>query len=492
MLPIWLRHGLGLRRTAVCRHAWSPQLFRFWSPNLSEHQPALDSPANRTGTIPPRWSQAVAERYGLDLSPTWCDWFDRFPAGAPISGEFGEPLSAGVLLGAAPEVIWPGLMPPDFLPLAGNGLGDWLGGRVAADNTISEVVYWYHGGGDCLPYGRTMAEAIVCDVLADRFPGRQLALAIPAEPRSLPLSGQSLRGDAIRWACEHLPAAAAEVFLADFPAAQTADHLVRSGVAEVPIRCDIALSALDNEVRRRMTPQLAARLRVRWDQQVVRWMFDPGQMPADQIRALAELWGLPPDRWQQPDWGVAAEQCRQVADQRHDLAWVHDILGWASQRQGDISGAITHYQNGALASVFTDQAVRFRTHFDSDRACKFSVARLLELDALQSLDPNYVQWLVVATSPADIAMTGWRDRTSDYWLDRAGQIGGDRPQDAARRYDLIYRAGWDVGCDSILRYDRLLEALQRAATEAGQTARASLAKTHRDCFRSRYGIVGID
>ncbi len=448
----------------------------------------MQSPVPRTGPHPSPWAAAIAQRYGLVLTAAWADWFDDFPAGAECGGEFGEPVSPALLLDAAPEVIWPGLMPPDLLPLVSNGLGDWLCARVSADSTIGEVVYWYHGGGDCLPYGKTMAEAIIYDAVSHRFPGRQIGLAIPATPREpLPVH-RLLDSDAVRWACQHLPAAVSEVFRADFLPSETSAQLLQHGVAEVPIRCDLALAALDNEVRRRMTPQLAGRLNASWDQQVVRWMFDPGQMPAEHIQTLAQWWQLPPQQWHGQDWDVAAQQCRQIASIRQDLAWVHDILGWACQRRGDIDAAIAHYCRGATTSVFTDQAVRFRTHFDSDRACKFSIARLIELDAWETLDSDYVRRLVVDASPSDIDMTGWRDQTSQYWLDRAAEVAGTEATDAARRYDLIYRGGWDVGCDSITRYCHLLDALHDAAVEAGQTGRAILAKTHRDCFRSRYAI----
>lgn len=432
-----------------------------------------------------RWSPAIAQRYALELSPQWEQWFDELAPEGLCDGEFCEPAHPEILLEATPEVIWPGLMPPDLLPLVSNALGDWLCARIGADNTIAEVIYWYHGGGDCLPYGNTIAEALVYDALATRFPGRARSLAVPA-----PLPPQPPRGPlrdrlAIRWSLQHLPPAVADVFEPDFPIPGTAEHLLQAGVAEVAIRCDLVLAALDNEVRRRMSPQLAALLDARWEQDVVQWMFDPSSMPPAIAQRLAEHWQLPQEQWQQQDWGAAAEHCRQVVGSRSDLAWAYDILGWAAQRKGDRHAAIAHYRCGAATSLFTDQAVRFRSHFDSERYCKFALARLAELDALTVLDPAYVQALAVPGAAADREISGWRERVCRYWRQKAHETAAGA---AAERYQYLYRAGWDVGCDSIPCYEHVLADLVDAAAAAGQHARAAIAKAHRDCLRGRYLI----
>src|SRR5690606_10720002 len=103
-------------------------------------------------------------------------------------------------------------------------------------------------------------------------------------------------------------------------------------------------------------------LDARWEQDVVQWMFDPSTMPGSIADRLAEHWQLPLEQWQQQGWELAAEHCQRVAQSRSDLAWVHDILGWAAQRKGDRDVAVDHYGRGAIASLFTDQSVRFRTH----------------------------------------------------------------------------------------------------------------------------------
>ena len=145
---------------------------------FAPHRPLADKQSPAGGS---RWSRAIAERYQLRLSAELDDWFDSGACEALGHGEFCEPATPDQLLGPAPECIWPGLMPPDVLPLVGNGLGDWLCGRVSAQGTIDEILYWYHGGGDYLPYGAGLAEALLFDTLADRLPGRRQLHAVPAE-----------------------------------------------------------------------------------------------------------------------------------------------------------------------------------------------------------------------------------------------------------------------------------------------------------------------
>lgn len=435
----------------------------------------------------------------MRLTPQWADWFDTLACQATLDGEFFEPVHPEQLLDAAPEVIWPGLMPPDLMPLAGNTLGDWLCGRIGSDDTISEVVHWYHGGGDCLPYGRTMSEALLYDALAPRFAGWRLRLAQPAEP--LPSASRRRLADRIgtRWALQHLGVPLAEVFSEEVPACRVAEVLLEHGVAEVAVRCDHVLAALDNEIRRRMTPQLAAQLGVGWERDVVRWMFDVGQASEALRRQMASQWGVPEPSWKLQDWMAAADHCRQVAAVRDDLAWVHDILGWAAERCGRLDEAIEHYCQGAQASLFTDQSVRFRTHFDSDQVCKFSIARLRHLGREDRLDAEYLRCLLVGPRHAGPDDATWRDRVCQYWLDKAEhstaagiRSAASRQESspgvaaAARRYELVYRAGWDVGCDTIQRYGQLLAQLAEAAAAAGQAARAELAKTHAECLHGRY------
>jgi hypothetical protein len=111
---------------------------------------------------------------------------------------------------------------------------------------------------------------------------------------------------------------------------------------------------------------------------------------------------------------------------------LHDVRGGAAKRRGDTAAAIDHYGRGAMASLFTDQSVRFRTHFDSDRVSKFSVARLVQLGATDQVNPSYIQTLLIDASPADREATGWRDDVCRYWMKLADQAAADSGPDSGQ------------------------------------------------------------
>jgi len=423
-----------------------------------------------------RWSLEIAARYRVKLSHELSDWFDCGVCEQLGAGEFCEPATPKQLLSDAPECIWPGLMPPDVLPLVGNGLGDWLCGRVSAQNTIDEIIYWYHGGGDHLPYGTRLAEAIVFDTLAERLPGRRQFHAIPAERESIEYQS-IVSGVLVEWAVRHLPPDVESVLSIDAPPSLIASELNRHKIASAAVRCDAVLAALDNQLRVRLTNRDAVKLGVSWDRDVSKWMFDTATIPLAKKQILMDQWEDQHGHCFYQDWTAVEEICEEVARERNDLGWVHDCLGWSAQRRGDVETAKRHYERSAMTSVFTDQAVRFRTHFDNERVAKFSVARLLEMGVEHRIDPQYIAAVSDTTNPH------WRLEVEKYWLQQA-----DAPESTDRqRYDLIYRAGWDVGCDSMRGYRDLLIKLSEAAMRVGQVARAEVAKTHAACIEERYG-----
>lgn len=431
------------------------------------------------------WSRAIAERYHLRLSDELAHWFDSGVCDGIGHGEFCEPAHPEQLIENAPDCIWPGLMPPDVLPLVSNGLGDWLCGRVSANGTISEVIYWYHGGGDYLPYGKGLAEAIIFDTLASRLPGRRQLHAVPAE-REEPEHQAIISSALVEWALTQLSSEVANVMSIDAPPSLVASELSRHRIATDAVRCDAVLAALDSAMRTRLTTADAAALGVSWDKVVAKWMFDTSTIPgAHRSQVAARLVGANADSGHADvdheglfaqDWDTVERICGEIARERSDLGWVHDCLGWAAQRRGDISTAATHYEQSAVTSVFTDQSIRFKTHFDGDRVAKFSVARLLELGQAHRLDAEYVNALTHADRP------NWREQVVSYWL---GQLSATLPT-ADQRYQLIYRAGWDVGCESMHRYHEILTMLADAATDAKQLARAEVARTHAACIEDRY------
>jgi hypothetical protein len=230
------------------------------------------------------------------LSADWAEWFDEIAVGELRGGEYCEPVHPSELLSATPEVIWPGLMPPDLMPVVGNGMGDWLCARVGPESTIRELVHWYHGGGDRLPFGKTLAETFVFDALRRRLPGSRRRLAIPAEEwatESLSAdesiwpaigadgSGGGGSGDgavsAVGWALGKLPPRAGQLFDAGLSPERLGAELIAQSIASEAVACDLVLGLIDSEVQRRLTPQDATALGVSWDRECVRWIYDPAK-----------------------------------------------------------------------------------------------------------------------------------------------------------------------------------------------------------------------
>jgi hypothetical protein len=436
---------------------------------------SLSEKHSSVGASTSGWSRAISERYRLRLSDELADWFDSGVCDSLGQGEFCEPAHPEQLVQESPECIWPGLMPPDVLPLVSNGLGDWLCGRVSASDTIDEVIYWYHGGGDYLPYGNGLAEAIVFDTLAERLPGRRQLLAIPAERE--PLEHQTIvSGPLVEWALKRLPKDVAAVLDIEAPPTLVASELARHKIAVDAVNCDAVLAALDSDLRTRLRSADANALGVSWDRDVAKWMFDTDTIPAMVRSQLIERLSHDGSLQFHQDWSTVERICKELAAERSDLGWVYDCLGWSAQRRGNLQAAGDYYAKAAVTSVFTDQAVRFKTHFDSDHSAKFSVARLIELGQADRLDSRYIEALTQVDKP------NWRELVVEYWLDKAAAHQGP----AAERYELLYRAGWDVGCESMKRYRDLLCMLAEAAKESQQFARAEVALTHAACIEERY------
>jgi len=437
---------------------------------------SLAAPSSFTGSGASRWSKTIADRYRLELSDELVDWFDGGVCDQVSVGDFCEPATPHQLILETPDCIWPGFMPPDVLPLVGNGIGDWLCGRVTADNRIGEIIYWYHGGGDYLPYGNGLAEAIFFDTLAERLPGRRQFHAVPAYRE--PSEYQSMvSGPLVAWAKTHLPSSSHSVLAIDAPPSLVSSKLRSHGIAPVALTCDAVLAALDTTLRMRMTVAEANALNVSWERDAAKWMFDTSLIPAEKRSWLMARWHDADESLFDQDWDAVQSGCKSIADSRDDLGWVNDCLGWCAQRRGDFETAKAHYQRSAVASIFSDQAVRFRTHFDSDRVAKFSVARLMEMGADHGLDAEYVAAI------SDVSDPNWRARVSDHW---SGKANGDhvRPE---QRYELMFRAGWDVGCNSMQRYHELLVSMADAAGQSSQFARAEVARTHAACIATRFG-----
>lgn len=436
----------------------------------------LSHAANPTGIRNEPWSVRLARRYELSLSEALADWFDAEVWRGFGGGEFRQPVSPAVLLNSAPEVIWPALMPPDFLPLLGNTAGDWLCARIGAEGCGDQIVHWYHGGGDWIPWGRTLAEAIVFDAVHARLPGPSRRHSVPAESPRLDAAG-SLSDPLLAWAAKRVPAPVAELIPSQVAGKDLGDRMIEAGVAEVAVRCELVQAALAEPLSGRLDADTAARLGFDWHQ-AVRWCFDLGLIPPEARDRLREEFGLALGRSQ--DWAEAAEHCRRVQQLAPELAWPWELLGYAEQRRGALASAVALYRQAAAKSGFTDQSIRLRTHWTSDSAAKFSVAMLRQLAPASMSESPYLRALGLREVQAR------RRAVSEQWSQQAGAALADG--NAAEAYRCFMAAGWDLGAGSIASYAELLDGLVDSAQQAGWAARAALAKTHRACLMERYGV----
>ncbi len=236
--------------------------------------------------MPRSWTALIADRYRCTLSQVLADWFDREIWKRAGRNEYHEPIDPESLLVAAPEAIWPGLMTCDLLPIISNRAGDWLCVRVDHNNVASEIVQWYHGGGDWIPWGHNLAEALVFDALIDRLPGKSRRHAIPAEdPRPNGDAHDPVADPILDWALQHLPPSVTIAFDAATRESEVARILLDAGVAEIAVRCELVLSAL-------MQPERKFEQLLRADPSVSRaqlaeWSFDTDRIP-DQKRSLLQ------------------------------------------------------------------------------------------------------------------------------------------------------------------------------------------------------------
>ena len=428
----------------------------------------------------------------MQFEPSLAEWWEKEVWERAGGAEFHHAVSPDTLLADHPDVIWPGLMLPDTLPLVGNRYGDWLCLRVGADNAISEIIHWYHGGGDWIPWGNSMAEAILFDNARARFPGRRQGHAIDAESR-LAIGSENEYFD---WAKAWIDACSRSA-VRHWQSKQSEDATLANWMLEhnfcaVATRCEMSLAALDGSARQNLSPAIAGELNINWEPDVVSWLFDSQLIPESLIEVVNQRIGADGSTGQA--WEAASEHARTVADVRDDLVWAFDIAGWGEERSGRIESAARYYQRGVMALAFADQSIRFRTHWFPQWAGKFSTWRLcvlMDSGKIESnlVDPSVLRYLNAIRPGQDSNAAGeptsLRAKAMAYW--RSVAETAIQNHDWAAAYDAFYRAGWDLGTDTMLDFSDLLTGLVETAQRAGQTARAAVAQVHLNAFTARFG-----
>lgn len=116
------------------------------------------------------------------------------------------------------------------------------------------------------------------------------------------------------------------------------------------------------------------------------------------------------------DWQAAERHALRLLSWRQDLGWAYDIAGWAAERRGDIQLAVSRYLGGLRPSVFSDNTIRFRTHWFADGFGKFSAVRLNELRKEIPTPHRGDAYLSIYLANDNATL---RNRIRDYWLNLA-------------------------------------------------------------------------
>ncbi len=421
------------------------------------------------------WSRAFCDRYQIEKTD-WIDqWFDHACQGYQFLGEFDQPLHPKELLEPAPSVLWPGFMLPDTLPLVGNRYGDWLCLRVGPENRVTEILHWYHGGGDYLPVGESIAEALFYDRCRALIPGHQ----VWAGSEGIGLDSK----ESIHWLSEQLGQSVDRLdeILAYFAAGDLPtgmDAFDEHRWSRAAIGRDRIEYSLNHRFRQHADPKLAIRLGVSWDYEVTKWLFDLGQIPVEYRHALRENFEVPEHAESIQRWDRAEQIAEKILQEWQDLAWASDIAGWCAFRRGDLVTAIDRWWLGIKASVFSDQSTKLKTHWFDRRFGKFSAAQLFPIqyamDAERRMDPYWSALIAVEHGEP-------HQRITSHWIGRGSQADLS-PSD---RYDAWYKAGWDVGCQQMALFEPILENLQQSAELSQWGARSQIAAAYLAKLRRR-------
>lgn len=410
------------------------------------------------------------------LSDDLTRWFDdelwRVADGS-MGDRFATAIVPDRLLANAPTEIWPALMPCDFLPILGNNLGDWLCVRIGTDSSASQIVHWYHGGGDWIPWGTTLAQAIYFDHVRERLPGGGRDHAIAASSAETDEPNQ-VSQRLTNWAIDRLEDNAVRS-LERLSGRELADAMLERRISEPAVLCQLSIDALDNPL---ISDQMIRSWKINDADHIQQSLFDNRLMDDAMVDQITSQNVTADSVLAQQDWSAVQTHCRRATEIAPDLAWGWDLLGYSYQRSDDVVTAEQLYRQGLECSIFTDQTVRVRTHGFNGDGQKFSALRLIQL-GYQPATQNERDYFHLLCSPSADQR---RSQVREHFCNLAKQA------DSKTAHDLWMRAGWDLGAEPMLAFAELIEQASASAAEAGRTGQSQLAITHRNCFRDRYGI----
>lgn len=405
-------------------------------------------------------AETIADRYQLVLTDSWARWFNCVTANPsfPLPGAFNAPVLPEHLVQNQPRDIWPGFMLPDTLPVLGNQYGDWICVRFGEDNRLNELIHWYHGGGDWIPVGSTIEEAVLHDIVDQFRPARQ----------------QMLRGAAESLSPGHL----------DSVASRLSDSQLREWLVNgLPGDTDQNATALESIFENLQAGQHKTALEQLMDQS---WSYEAA---ACDLLEIATREHNTPEFKKQADSTIRL-LCKDIIDRRSDLSWPFEVLGRQHENAEDYGAAAEAYYAGRFASTFTSQAVRLGNHSFDRRHGKFSVSRLAHLlhqeatECVHTTDPTlkddgYVHAIL------NLDSRGIFEAIRIYWTSLANSFTATK--DHASAYQATYAAGWDIGNDQLEVYNQLFSQLSSEAIALGWVSRAELIATHSRCLEERLG-----
>ncbi|GAB5404512.1 MAG: SMI1/KNR4 family protein [Aureliella sp.] len=410
-------------------------------------------------------SSAIKQRFQLhSISAEWKAWFDADWHSAELLGEFDQPIFPDRLANLSGFPLMAGLIPPDCIPVIGNGYGDWICARVTTDNSLGELVHWYHGGGDWIPVGENLPQALLHDFVDQYRPKSTQMLRGATEisgnapnPKELISSAWFAK----RSDCLHqleLDEVAGELVAGRYIGAVQLLH--DHNVAFEATACDQIEHFIASYFSQFASPKYASECGLNWSTDFVRLLFDYRSSPPDSRAAFESAFSSRATQAiENQDWPRAGMIAQNVLSRRSNLGWARDVAGWNLQRQGNHESAIKIYRDGLNASTFSDQSVRLRTHWISSATSNFAAAQLEVL------------------SPAQNEMTDHqRPITYAAWIEKAQSLLADGKH--AEAYDAFFQAGWGVGYGSVDECISLLRSLVKCAQSAGWDARAAAAAAH--------------
>ena len=425
-----------------------------------------------------RPSELLIENFHLQLDESWRVWFDEASKSIKLHGFFRSPVDVAGLCNHKPESIWAGFMLPDTIPVLGNGYGDWICARVDSGGNLAELIHWYHGGGDWISLGPTLAEAILHDCVDVHRPVRRQMLRGAVET-ARNKDGSPCNYELKSWINAALKMSAATATAN--PAAEGNAVLARNELEHSEVSSDQAANfdrlKMQAESLDPLWQAIEAADYTLAIETLLRFNLAYDAAVCDRIEQSS--WSAGPvdhltnQSLSETEFATIESLCRSVIARRSDLGWSFGLLGWLHVLRGEIQTACQIFFDGRHASAFSDQSVRMRLHRFDQRYGKFSLAQLAAHRAQlpkPMQEDEYVQLILQDDAKNRI------QSIHDFWMSRA-QHALSRGQ-PAEAYRCAYNAGWDVGSASMLGYRKLLMTLEQSASECGWQARAATARAH--------------